>query len=79
MNHGPPTLDRQQKKENTCRSHLTTEVPGKEQGTNKLPPTRTLERSEGDGRLQFRGHKMMDMNLEERQISKQIHSLNNID
>ena len=54
MNHGPPTLARQQRKENTCRSHLTTGGPGKEQGTNKLPPTRILERS-GDGRLQFRG------------------------
>ena len=25
------------------------------QGTNKFPPTRILERSKGDGRLQFRG------------------------
>ena len=34
---------------------LTTGGPGKEQGTNKLPPTRILERSKRDGRLQSRG------------------------
>ena len=36
---------RQNRRENTCMSHLTTGGPGKEQGTNKLPPTRILERS----------------------------------
>ena len=45
MNHWPPTLARQQRRDSTCRSHLTTGGPGKEQGTNKLPPTRILERS----------------------------------
>ena len=55
MNHWPLTLARQQRRENTCRSHLTTGGPGKDQGTHKLPPTRILERSKRDGRLQSRG------------------------
>ena len=37
--------DRQQRRENTCRSHLTTGGPGKEQGTNKLRPTNCKLRS----------------------------------
>ena len=55
MNHWPLTLARQQRRENTCRSHLTTGGPGKDQGTHKLPPTKILERSKRDGRLQSRG------------------------
>jgi len=43
-------------REYTCRSLLTKGGPGKEQGTNKLPPTRRiLEKSKGDGRLQSIG------------------------
>ena len=37
----PPTLTRQQRRE----KHLPQEVSDKEQGTNKLPPTRILQRS----------------------------------
>ena len=38
----------------TCMSYLTTGGPGKELGTNKLPPTRRIqERSKGERRCQF--------------------------
>ena len=55
MNDWPPTLARQQRRENTSRSHLATGCPGQDQGTHKLPATRILERLKRDGRLLSRG------------------------